>query len=164
MKNIDRKVDVMENLMMILTGGLRILPLSGGLAIFIIVILYFNLRKMGNQFSDCIVRNGIVQEMGVRQPSKTHPYRHLYVICSFSNGNDFLEIPYESGDLKNTQKGDEIPLYFYPNGLVTVVGYDKETTKKKFKQQVIIILILIVVLSFLIPTIGLMAMDRFSNL
>lgn len=150
----------MQDLTMILTGGLRSLPMMGGIAVLLIVIQYFNFRKMRDQFADCIMRKGIVQEMGVRAPSKTRPYRHCFVICSFSEGDDLLEIPYESGDLNHIQEGDEISLYFYPNGVSTVVAYDEETTSKKFKQHIIIILILCTILSFLIPTVGVIMMNR----
>lgn len=139
---------------MLLKASLALLPITGCVAVLLIVIQYRNLRKMKNQFSACTVRRGIVQELGVRAPTKMRPYQHFSVICAFPNGNDLLEIPYESGDLNQVVPGDEIPLYIYPNGVAAVVAYDEETTKKKFRQRVIIILALCAVLSFAIPAVG----------
>lgn len=141
-------------------NGLLWLLLMGGFAALMMIIQYFNFRKMKNQFSDCILRKGVVQEMGVRAPTKNRPYQHCYVICSFSNGRDLVEIPYESGDLNHVRTGDEIPIYFYPNGAATVVAYNDETIKKKFRQHVIVILILFAVLSFFIPAVGSAILNR----
>lgn len=146
--------------MTILRGGLGGLPIMGVMAILLIGIQVYKVKKMGKQFADCVVRKGVVQEMGIREPTKLRPYRHCAVKCCFQNGSDTVEIPYDSGDLKHTQVGDEIPLYFYPNGAVTVVAYDENTVRKKLKQQVLVILVLCVVLSFFIPVVGLILMKR----
>lgn len=150
----------MQDLMTILRGGLGLLPIMGGAAILLIAIQTYKVKQMGKQFADCVVRKGVVHEMGIRAPTQTRPYRHCVVVCSFSSGNDLVEIPYDSGDLKDTQGGDEIAIYFYPNGVATVVAYDANTVKKKLRQQVIVILVLCMVLSFFIPAVGLMLMNR----
>lgn len=150
----------MQNLMMILRGGLGLLPITGSMAVLLIVIQAYKVKKMGKEFADCIVRTGVVQELGIREPTQLRPYRHCIAKCSFQNSSDLVEIPYDSGDLKHTQVGDEITLYFYPNGAATVVGYDEGTVKKKLGQQVITILVLCVVLSFFLPAVGLMIMNR----
>lgn len=150
----------MQDLMMILRGGLGLLPIMGGTAVLLIAIQTYKVKKMGKQFADCVVRKGVVREMGMREPTQQRPYRHCIVKCSFSNGSDLVEIPYDSGDLNHTQVGDEIPMYFYPNGATTVVAYDGDMVKKKLGQQIFIILILCVVLSFFIPVVGLIIKNR----
>lgn len=153
----------MSNWMMILRGGLGVLPIVGGVALLLIVMQYFSFRKMGKQFSDCVVRKGIVEGMRVQEATRNRPYRHCVVTCSFSGGKDLVAIPYDNGDLKDVQTGDELSLYFYPNGVTTVVAYDEETTKKKFKQQVLRIGILCVILAFFIPAVGMLLMNKFPK-
>lgn len=149
----------MQDFTTILRGALGMLPIVGGTALLLIVILAYKVKKMGEQFADCAVRKGVVHEMAIREPTQARPYRHCVVVCSFSGGNDLVEIPYDSGDLKHTKVGDEIPLYFYPNGAATVVAYDAGTVKKKLRQQVIAIVVLCVVLSFAMPVVGFMMMN-----
>lgn len=139
---------------MVFRGSLGLLPIIGGVAILLIAIQTYKVKQMGKQFAECVVHKGIVEEMGMREPTKLRPYRHCVVVCRFASGNDVVEIPYESGDLKDTQVGDEIPLYFYENGATTVVAYDNDTVKKKLRQQVIVILVLCIVLSLFIPVVG----------
>lgn len=150
----------MENTNTLLAGGLALLPILGVVAMVLIGIQFYKLRSMGKQFADCTVRKGIVRELGMREPTKTRPYRHCAVSCSFSGGSDVVEIPYDSGDLNHVQPGDELSVYFYPNGVATVVAYDEQTVWKKFKQYVLLILVLCVVMAFLIPAVGIMTMSR----
>lgn len=146
----------------ILAGGLSIAPVMMCLAALMIMVLYYKLQQMRKQFSDCIVRKGEILEMGIREPTKVRPYRHCYVICRFANSNDSVEIAYDGGDLDHLQVGDELPLYFYSNGVATVVAYNDENTKKKFKQQAMMILVLFAILCFFIPALGHIAMNRLS--
>lgn len=60
--------------------------------------------------------------MGIREPTKLRPYRHCFVKFSFQNSGDLIEIPYDSGDLKQTQANDEISVYFYANGSTMAVA------------------------------------------
>lgn len=150
----------MQDLAIILKGGLGLLPITGSMAMILIAIQAYKMKKMGKQFADCMVRRGVVHEIGIREPTQLRPYRHCVVKCSFQNGGDLVEIPYDSGDLKDIQAGEVIPLYFYPNGVVTVVAYDEGTVKKKLGQQVIALLVLCAVLSFFIPVVGLLLMNR----
>lgn len=154
MSYLQRRNDFMQDFMMYFSAGLRLLPFMGIIGLFLIVFQYFNLRRLKDQFLSCTARKAIVQEMGIREPTRMHPYRHCFVICSFSDSANSVEVPYESGDLKHVKVGDEIPLYFLPNGVTTVVAYDESTTKKKFRQQVLMILIICAVMPFLIIIVG----------
>lgn len=149
----------MQTLMMVLRGALGLLPILGGTAVVLIAIQAYKVKKLGKQFADCVVRRGIVHKMEIREATQVRPYRHCVVVCSFSGGNDLVEILYDGGELDHIQLGDEIPLYFYPNGAATVVAYDADTVKKKLRKQAITIVVLCAALSFVIPTVGLMVMN-----
>lgn len=153
----------MKDWMIVLNGGLALLPVMVIPAILLIAIQVYKLKKMGKQFADCAVRKGIVREMGVCEPTRQRPYRHCFVKCSFQNSGDLIEIPYEGGDLKQTQVGDEIPIYFYTNGATSVVAFDESTVKKKITQQIIIIVVICLVMSFLIPVVGVMIKNKFGS-
>lgn len=150
----------MQDLMIVLRSGLALLPIMGGTAILLIAIQTYKVKQMEAQFADCIVRKGIVHAIEIRGPNQTRPYRHRVVTCSFQNSSDLVEIPYDSGDLEHTQAGDELSIYFYPNGTASVLAYDAGTAKAKLKKQVFAILILCAVLSLLIPAVGLMRMNQ----
>lgn len=112
----------MKDWIIVLNSGLSLLPVIGILAILLIAIQVYKMKKLGKQFADCAVRKGIVQEMGIREPTKLRPYRYCFVKCSFQNSGDLIEIPYDSGDLKQAQAGDEISVYFYANASTMVVA------------------------------------------
>lgn len=150
----------MQDLMIVLRSGLALLPIMGGTAILLIALQTYKVKQMESQFCDCIVRKGTVHAIEIRGPNQTRPYRHRVVTCSFQNSSDLVEIPYDSEDLTHTKPGDEIPIYFYPNGAATVVAYDAGTAKAKLKKLVFTILILCAVLSFFIPAVGLTVMNQ----
>lgn len=153
----------MQDWMLVFHGGLSLLPIMVIPAILLIAIQVYKLKQLGKQFADCTVRKGIVQEMGVREPTRLRPYRHCFVTCSFQNSSDLIEIPYESGDLNQAKVGDEIPMYFYANGSTTVVAFDENTVTKKIRQQILMVAVFCVVMSFFIPAVGVIAGKKFGS-